>query len=113
MSFAAPSRAALRLGPREEPATDPEDRPATLARAHKRRRREGSHDPVESLRRGGLHKAREMCAALVALVSKYHRAIADRALPLIAACSDLARLEQWALAAPDLDDTEFLRLLGV
>lgn len=59
---------------------------------------------------GALQQACGMCAALV---RKYHSRIAGRALSAIAACSNLERLEEWALAVPDLDDVEFLRLLGV
>lgn len=64
---------------------------------------------AEGEARGRLQAERELCSALA---RKYHVAVADRALPLIAACTDPARLEQWALATPDLSDTEFLRLLG-
>lgn len=65
---------------------------------------------AEGVFRGALQQARGMCAALV---RKYHTGIADRALPAIAACSNLERLEEWALATPELRDAEFLRLLGV
>jgi predicted transposase YdaD len=58
---------------------------------------------------GRLEAERELCAALV---RKYHPAAADRALPLIASCTDSERLREWALAAPDLSDAEFLRLIG-
>ena len=64
---------------------------------------------AEGEAQGRLQAERELCSALT---RKYHLAVADRALPLIAACTDPARLEQWALATTDLSDTEFLLLLG-
>lgn len=65
---------------------------------------------VEGRAEGRLDAQRELC---VALTRKYHPAIGTAALTRIGACSNRARLEQWALAAPDLNDAEFLRLLGV
>ena len=59
---------------------------------------------------GRLEAERELC---VALVRKHHAPVFDRARPLIEACGDPARLKQWALAASDLSDAEFLKLLGV
>jgi hypothetical protein len=51
-------------------------------------------------------------AACAALARKYHAAVFDRVAPIIAACPDLDRLEQWMLSAPDMSDDEFLKLLN-
>ena len=59
---------------------------------------------------GRLADARELCAALA---RKHRPAVFDRAKPLIESCDDPARLKEWALAASDLSDAEFLKLLGV
>lgn len=52
---------------------------------------------------------RESC---VAFARKYHPLVFERTRPIIESCDDTARLEQWLLAAPDLSDSEFLKLLG-
>lgn len=58
---------------------------------------------------GRLDAERDLCAALA---SKHHPAVFDRARRVIEGCEDPARLKEWALAASDLNDVEFLRLLG-
>ena len=58
---------------------------------------------------GKAEGARETC---VALARKHHAPVFDRVEPLIAACDDLDRLREWALAASDLSDDEFLTLLS-
>ena len=64
---------------------------------------------VEGRAEGRIEDARDLCAALV---RKHHAPVFDRAKPLIEACGDPARLKEWALAASDLSDAEFLNLLG-
>ena len=59
---------------------------------------------------GRIEAERELCAALAA---KHHAAVFERARPLIETCQDPARLKEWALAASDLSDSDFLKLLGV
>jgi hypothetical protein len=58
---------------------------------------------------GRLEVWREGC---VALARRYHPRVVERAGTVIDRCEDQARLEQWLLAAPDLSDSEFLKLLG-
>jgi hypothetical protein len=60
------------------------------------------------LAEGRLESERELCSALV---RKYHAAIAELALERIGSSQDTAKLREWALAAPDLDDAQFLSLL--
>ena len=48
----------------------------------------------------------------VALIAKYHPHVLEQARPMIEACEDPARLQEWALAAPELNDSELLKLLG-
>ena len=48
----------------------------------------------------------------VELARKHHPAVVERAVPVIEACADSSRLTEWALAASDLDDSAFLRLVG-
>jgi len=57
---------------------------------------------------GRLEAERRLC---LALARKHHPVAFDQAQPLIEACQDPDRLEQWALAASDLADADFLRLL--
>jgi hypothetical protein len=57
---------------------------------------------------GRLTAERELCAAFA---QKHHPAILDHVRPAIEACADPARLKEWALAASDLTDAEFLKLL--
>ena len=59
--------------------------------------------------KGRLRGEREVCTALV---RKHHPAVFDRAIPIIDGCDDPARLKEWALAASDLSDSDFLKLLG-
>lgn len=65
---------------------------------------------VEGQAEGRLQTARRICAAIV---REQYPAIAERAQPMIAACSDSTRLEQWTLAALKLDEVRFLKLLGL
>lgn len=65
---------------------------------------------VEGQAQGRLQNARQICAAIV---REQYPAIAERAQPMIAACSDSTRLEQWTLAALKLDEVRFLKLLGL
>lgn len=64
---------------------------------------------AEGLAEGRLQSERELCAELA---RKHHPAVFDQARLVIEACPDAARLKAWALAASDLDDSEFLRLIG-
>jgi predicted transposase YdaD len=64
---------------------------------------------AEGRAEGRVEDARELCAALA---QKHHPAVLDRAQRLIEACPDLTTLRAWALAASDLDDAEYLKLLG-
>lgn len=64
---------------------------------------------AEGEAKGRLESERELCAALA---RKHHPAVFDQARPLIEACPDPARLKEWALAASDLGESEFLRLIG-
>jgi hypothetical protein len=63
---------------------------------------------TEGRTEGRVEGEREIC---VALARKYHSAIFDTALPIIEGCQDPARLKEWALAASDVGDDEFLMLL--
>jgi predicted transposase YdaD len=79
---------------------------AELARIVGRNRMfENSSLYLEGLAKG----EREICAALA---HKHHPAIFERTRPVIESCSDPMRLKEWALAASDLSDADFLRLLG-
>lgn len=53
---------------------------------------------------------RKLC---VACTRKSHPGVLKAALPVITACSEPARLEQWALTATDVDEAGFRRLLGL
>jgi hypothetical protein len=57
---------------------------------------------------GRVEGEREVCAALV---RKHHPAVFERVWPILEACYDPTRLTEWALAASDLTDDEFLALL--
>ena len=63
---------------------------------------------AEGRAEGRLESERELCAALAL---KHHPAVFDQTRPLIEACPDTDRLKEWALAASDLDDAGFLRLI--
>lgn len=82
---------------------------AELARIVGRDRMIQSSLYIEGKAEGRLEDARELCAALA---RKHHSTVFERARPLIEACDEPARLKEWALAASDLNDAEFLRLLG-
>jgi len=64
---------------------------------------------AEGEARGRLEAERELCTAFAA---KHHPAVFERVRLQIETCEDLTRLKEWALAASDLDDSEFLKLLG-
>jgi hypothetical protein len=64
---------------------------------------------LEGRAEGRLDAERELCSELA---RKHHPVVFDRARPLIEACGDPARLKEWALAASDLSDAEFLNRLG-
>jgi hypothetical protein len=57
---------------------------------------------------GRVEGARELC---LDLARQHHPDVADRAVQLIEACSDVKRLHEWALQAPRLSDSAFLDLL--
>jgi len=59
---------------------------------------------------GRLELARELCTALT---RKHHRSLLRRVEPIVATCQDPARLAEWTLRASELDDVEFLEMLGV
>jgi predicted transposase YdaD len=65
---------------------------------------------AEGIAAGRLQDAREFCAAIS---RKHHPAVFARVEPLIANCSDPVKLKEWAVAASDLNDAEFVALLGV
>jgi predicted transposase YdaD len=64
---------------------------------------------AEGRAEGRVEGEREVCAALV---RKHHPALFERVRTIVNACDDPARLTEWALAASDLTDEEFLALLG-
>jgi hypothetical protein len=64
---------------------------------------------AEGLAAGRLEAERELC---MALARKHHPGVFDQARQTIEACQDPDRLKEWALAASDLDDAGFLRLLS-
>ena len=57
---------------------------------------------------GRMEGAREVC---LDLAKQHHPDVADRVVPLIEACSDIERLHEWALQAPQLAEAAFLKLL--
>jgi len=59
---------------------------------------------------GYLEGTRKVCAAMI---RKIHPAVFDRVQGLIAGCRDAALLERWTIAAVELNDSEFLELVGV
>lgn len=81
-----------------------------LARVFGRDRMRQSSLYVEGKAEGNLNADRRMC---LAHARKYHSLVFERVRPVIEACEDPARLEHWVLMAPDLSDSEFLKLLGV
>ena len=58
---------------------------------------------------GRLEAERELC---LALALKYHPAVYDHLRLRVEACDEPARLKEWALAASDLSDAEYVTLLG-
>jgi hypothetical protein len=64
---------------------------------------------VEGRAEGRLQAERELC---LALATKHHPAIAERLRVKIEGCDDPARLKEWALAASDLSDGDFLKLVA-
>jgi predicted transposase YdaD len=58
---------------------------------------------------GRAEEARQIC---VKLARTLHPAVANRVVPVIARCSELARLRRWALRAPRVSDVEFVRLVA-
>jgi hypothetical protein len=72
-------------------------------------RREGRRAGREAGRQeGAVADARAFC---IELTREHRRAVADRVVPLIKACSDVDRLHEWGLQASRLPDPEFLRLV--
>jgi predicted transposase YdaD len=65
---------------------------------------------AEGRAEGRLDAERELCAALA---RKHHPLAFERARQIIESCDDASRLREWTLAASDLSDAEFLRLLGL
>jgi len=63
---------------------------------------------AEAAREGRIEGARELC---LDLARQHHPGVADRAVRLIEACSDVKRLHEWALQAHQLSDSAFLNLL--
>jgi hypothetical protein len=57
---------------------------------------------------GRIEGARELC---LDLARQHHPDVADRAVRLIEACSDVKRLHEWALQGHQLSDSAFLDLL--
>jgi hypothetical protein len=72
-------------------------------------RREGRRAGREAGRQeGAVADARAFC---IELTREHRRAVADRVVPLIKACSDVDRLHEWGLQASRLSDAEFLSLV--
>ena len=67
-------------------------------------------DRSEDLSEGQLRAERRLC---VKMVEKYHPALTTSAIPVIEACSDPDRLEEWVVSAPDLNDEAYGRLLNI
>ena len=65
---------------------------------------------VEGRVEGLLQAQRRLC---VMMVEKYHPALIRVARPAIDACPEPARLEEWVVSAPDLDDESYARLLEI
>ena len=63
---------------------------------------------ARGLAEGRLAEARLLC---VSIVKRYHALVASRVLPVIEACTDVARLHRWALRAPEVSTEEFVRLV--
>ncbi len=59
-------------------------------------------------KKGRVEGAREVC---LDLATQHHPAVAARLSTLIKRCSDLERLHEWALQAPELSDSAFLKLV--
>jgi hypothetical protein len=57
---------------------------------------------------GRVEGAREVC---LDLARQHHPAVAARLTTLIKRCSDIERLHEWALQAPELSDAAFLKLV--
>ena len=57
---------------------------------------------------GRVEGAREVC---LDLATQHHPAVAARLSTLIKRCLDLERLHEWALQAPELSDSAFLKLV--
>jgi len=64
---------------------------------------------VEGEAQGRINGERELCAALA---RKHHPTVFERARTAIDRCDDPQRLKDWALAASDLSDEDFLKLLN-
>ena len=62
----------------------------------------------EGRQEGRIEGAREVC---LDLAKQHHPDVADRVIPLIEVCSEIERLHEWALQAPQLGDSAFLKLL--
>jgi len=63
---------------------------------------------TEGLAEGRLDADRRNC---LALARKHHPAALEDIRPLIEACTDPAKLEAWMLAASDVGDSEFVKLV--
>ena len=63
---------------------------------------------AEAAREGRLDGARELC---INLARQHHPGVAERVVPFIEACSVVQRLHDWALQAPQLSDSAFLKLV--
>ncbi len=59
---------------------------------------------------GRLEAVRDLC---VKMIEKHHAALAPAAIPVVRACVDPARLEEWIVSASDLDDEAYARLLSI
>jgi hypothetical protein len=63
---------------------------------------------AEARAEGRTEEARSTCAKLTKVL---HPTVAPRLVPLIEACSELARLRRWTERAPRLSDAEFASLV--
>ncbi len=62
----------------------------------------------EGIEKGRLDDARHVCTEFV---KRHHPGVAAQVLPVIAACSDVARLHRWTLRVPEVSAADLLRLV--
>ncbi len=62
----------------------------------------------KGIEEGRLDEARHVCTEFV---KRHHPGVAAQVLPVIAACSDVARLHRWTLRVPEVSAADLLRLV--